>query len=925
MDSDSSNEQKAAQINTAVSGTGALEAPFDDVIRPKAIEFNPVQPAINIGSDLSQAPQQSQEEDQTRDFSPGKHTSRQRLFGMSLLVFGCVAALVLGIRIEANKSHTINASLTSTSAHFKTQTTALSALGRQLNTPQPQVTSTLTVNGKIDVSDSIVLEPTGRPANAVAGQLFYNQTANQMQYYDGTGFVALQGGVTTTNIYNSSTTLGGNTYVTNNSGVSIKGTAGSLAMFGSSGGTLTDSLISQAGTILNVGQANAGNTTNLQAGMGGIAIGTAATTTNSSGNITIQSGNSASAGSGNITIDTGNGIVSGQLLEDYTFENGTDNYVGYTGGVVNCTQAAVAHTGTYSLAVTGTNAPSCRLDVGNNPGIPIIAGHNYYITAWVLAATVPAHVKIGMDWRINNLESFSTSQPSDNTASWIEVSALVTAPVGATSGYPIVFDDTGSSTTHYFDDLTVTDLSSISSSELNIGTANAQSITIGNTNEVAPTTIVGGNGGILINSGPNSLTESAGSFAIVGSMGSSVSTSSGTLTLSSGGGTTGGGVIVKPQADSTSAFSIQNAAATTTLFNVDTTDNEISLGTGAGASIGYTATGPWDGGNLGTGSISAQKVTTTAGGTITSMTAYIGAETAPDNLYQYAIYADNGSGTAPGTYITSSAIGTLGNAAKAWYTQPITATLAANTTYWLVYWQNYPGIPGTNNSFIYSPSMTALSVGGSATWQSGADNGMPMTFPTVATSYAEVASVYASYASAGPALTVNQYGAMTLNGAALFQDPTDSTQALQVEDSLGDILFAADTADMVIDVGGSLNVSGDITVDGHIVTGGGAPTIAAGAAACTSPTVSLSGDDTSGTISITTGTGCSSGGDLAAITFESAYGTTPRITLTPIGSGAAGLNAYLDGTSISDTGFSIGTVSTPASSTAYKWDYQVLQ
>jgi len=467
-------------------------------------------------------------------------------------------------------------------------------------------------------------------------------------------------------------------------------------------------------------------------------------------------------------------------------------------------------------------------------------------------------------------------------------------------------------------------------SSLNLGATNAEFVTIGNANEIGATTIDGGSG-ITLNALAGPISESGGAITIAGTAASSLTTNSGTLTLGAGGSTGGNGVVVTTQANSTSAFSVQGAAGGTTLLNVDTTDNEISLGTGAGSAVGYSGIGTSSGGGSGNDLISAQRLTTTAAGTVTSMSAYVGVwgiQASPDNLYQYAIYADNGSGTAPGAYIASSAIGTLGTTA-AWYTLPIHATLSASTTYWLVYWQN--GNIGSDNGYSYTAGISgALSVsGGSDTWQSGPDNGMPAAFPTVAASGQNLASVYASYSSSGPALTINQYGALTQDGASLFQDPTDSTQALQVEDSLGDVLFTADTADMVIDVAGSNSDFATLTLaNAHFGSTQATPPSIASPTNCGSgatAAVTSGSTDSAGSYTITTGTGAPTTCN-TAITFHSPYATTPKsITLTAGSQNAANLNGYVNDSAITSTGFATGTGSSPATSTTYTWNYWVVQ
>ena len=93
-----------------------------------------------------------------------------------------------------------------------------------------------------------------------------------------------------------------------------------------------------------------------------------------------------------------------------------------------------------------------------------------------------------------------------------------------------------------------------------------------------------------------------------------------------------------------------------------------------------------------------------------------------------------------------------------------------------------------------------MDVSGNTTWQSGTNNGLPTTFPAVTTSDTAVASLYASFASSGPALTVNQFGSSTYSGSVLIQDPTDSSVAFQVQNSLGASLLTADTSTMTVTV-----------------------------------------------------------------------------------------------------------------------------
>ncbi|BEL03970.1 hypothetical protein Q0Z83_021610 [Actinoplanes sichuanensis] len=103
--------------------------------------------------------------------------------------------------------------------------------------------------------------------------------------------------------------------------------------------------------------------------------------------------------------------------------------------------------------------------------------------------------------------------------------------------------------------------------------------------------------------------------------------------------------------------------------------------------------------------------------TITSMSVYMRtAQAAPNNQYQLAVYADtNGS---PGARIATSTTGTL--TGGTWNTRPITATLTANTAYWLMFNTN-----GDNNMSFDSGAS------GQGAWSAATTFGTwPATFGT---------------------------------------------------------------------------------------------------------------------------------------------------------------------------------------------------
>jgi len=137
--------------------------------------------------------------------------------------------------------------------------------------------------------------------------------------------------------------------------------------------------------------------------------------------------------------------------------------------------------------------------------------------------------------------------------------------------------------------------------------------------------------------------------------------------------------------------------------------------------------------------------TGSAGGTVTSMSVAVGTvDTPPHNRFQVAIYTDQNG--APGTLVAQSGTGTLAattgttrRLVRAWNTLPISATLAPNTAYWLMY--NTNGSSAALNNLHYDPSSSAGEAWNVSATPFGA---WPASFgPAVTTSGAF--SIYASY------------------------------------------------------------------------------------------------------------------------------------------------------------------------------------
>jgi hypothetical protein len=166
-------------------------------------------------------------------------------------------------------------------------------------------------------------------------------------------------------------------------------------------------------------------------------------------------------------------------------------------------------------------------------------------------------------------------------------------------------------------------------------------------------------------------------------------------------------------------------------------------------------------------------------------------------------------------------------------------------------------------------------------------------------------------------------GELTVTGASHFQGAVTMAQLLTVNNGLnvsgsmavGGTLTVANfhTSSLVID--------NTTTFGGHVITRGLVPGVSKGGCLSAVDTVSVSGNDMSGTVGVNVGAGgatCGTGSTLVNITFRSAYGSTPHVVVTPVGDGADDVYVNRSG-----SGFSIGADALSAGGHAF--DYIVQQ
>lgn len=192
----------------------------------------------------------------------------------------------------------------------------------------------------------------------------------------------------------------------------------------------------------------------------------------------------------------------------------------------------------------------------------------------------------------------------------------------------------------------------------------------------------------------------------------------------------------------------------------------------------------------------------------------------------------------------------------------------------------------------YTDNATASS--GTATyWGSDLFNSATLAASNTSVTYTNAATIYVKAPTAGTNITI--------------------TNPLSVEASTGNISIDA----------GNLQTN-------SIRSNGLAPAIAAGTGAGTSPTISISGSDMAGTITLTTGTLPTLSATIATITYNVPYGIKPHVVLTPVNSNAALLSGvtmvYVNDASSSNSVFVLTAGTTALSAaTAYTWYYQVIQ
>lgn len=180
----------------------------------------------------------------------------------------------------------------------------------------------------------------------------------------------------------------------------------------------------------------------------------------------------------------------------------------------------------------------------------------------------------------------------------------------------------------------------------------------------------------------------------------------------------------------------------------------------------------------------------------------------------------------------------------------------------------------------------------------------------------------------GQAITLSTTKVIYLDGAASWALTVAASYPTTIHVRLATVVAGATTITSITDNRQCLSHAGQrIPVVTHLLsTSASSPTIAAGAAAGSGPTVAASGTDLAGTVSVTTGTAPTTG-ILATVTFNVAFASAPRaIHLTPANSVSAGVAAdvFANVSNITTAHFTVDAATALTLSTAYQWYYLIV-
>jgi hypothetical protein len=170
-----------------------------------------------------------------------------------------------------------------------------------------------------------------------------------------------------------------------------------------------------------------------------------------------------------------------------------------------------------------------------------------------------------------------------------------------------------------------------------------------------------------------------------------------------------------------------------------------------------------------------------------------------------------------------------------------------------------------------------------------------------------------------------------IGGSVVVKPQADSAQAFQVQNSTGTQLLVADTTAMKLSVTGTTTTFASLTLaNAHLAsTQTNPPTIGTPTNCGATPTaaVTAGSTDTAGSFTVTTGTGGTSSTCDTIFTFNKAYGAAPKsiIVVGKTDAASAARQAYVVSSNATTFTLSFGNSAAGANSTAYSFNYWIIE
>lgn len=377
------------------------------------------------------------------------HSSRKLLVrsGIALLILlllGAGVLLVETLRGQSQQDASLNSAISNTTIPLSdfANSANLSLLGTQ----------SLTVNGQLRANASLIVTPSAKPTSTEKGQIYYDQTSNQLAYYNGTDFVPL-GNTTSTFVQSvggqtGQLTLGaglagGGGQISNSGVLSLQGQTGNVSLVAGPGVAINGTTISNSGV------------TDLGGQTGSIVIGNGLSITNGTlQNAGIVSAVSGSAnitvtndGAGNITISsTGGG--SGTVVSP----GGTAGKIAKFTGVQTIADSLLSESGSVvtvggDLSVTGGLTLGTALGVNNGgTGATSLANNGVLLGQGTGAVTAVTAGGSGLCLVSNvGAPSFQACPGSGGVTSVDGLTGALTVANTTGSGSTITIDDASTS------------------------------------------------------------------------------------------------------------------------------------------------------------------------------------------------------------------------------------------------------------------------------------------------------------------------------------------------------------------------------------------------------------------------------------------------------------------------------------------------